>query len=427
MTIDHIAAVRLGDADYDAARATKYDAGEPAVILQPSSAKEVAESLSHARTEGLPVAIRNGGHNALSFGTIDGGVIIDLSKLDTVELLDDNRVRVGGGATWGPAAAELAKHGLAVSSGDTVSVGVGGLTQAGGFGWMVRKHGVAADNLLAAEVVTAAGEVVRASATENDDLFWALRGGAGNFGVVTALEFQAQPVTTVHYGSITYELERLDELLKGWVSALRDAPEELTVSIALTPALGPFPAAAMLYLCLVGGDTSAIDPFRAIGTVIAEDVVEVPYAEILEEGPPHQEVTPVIGNAFVESVDESVVDAVVKAYTAGGRIVFLRGLGGAYGRVGPSATALAHRSAEALIVSAAFVTPESTDADHEHARTVWRTIGDQGIGSYSGFLGSDSAEDIAAIWPPETMERLRQVKRTWDPENLFRRNFNIAP
>ncbi len=286
MTIDHIAAVRPGDADYDTARATKYDSAQPVLILRPSSPQEVAESLAHAKENGLPVAIRGGAHNALSYGTIDDGVVIDLSSFDQVEVLDDNRVRVGGGATWGPAAAELGKHGLAVSSGDTISVGVGGLTQAGGYGWMVRKHGLAVDNLMAAEVVTAAGDVVRASATENEDLFWALRGGAGNFGVVTAFEFQAQPVTSVHYGSITYELDRLDELLAGWVAALREAPDELTVSIALTPALGPFPAAAMLYLCLVGGDTSAIEPFRTIGTVISEDINEVPYAEILEEGPP---------------------------------------------------------------------------------------------------------------------------------------------
>ncbi len=427
MTIDHIVAVRPGDPDYDGARATKYDAALPALILRPSSPHEVAQALKHAQDEGLPVAIRGGAHNALSYATIDDGIIIDLSKLDQVEVLADNRVRIGGGATWGPAASELGKHGLAVSSGDTVSVGVGGLTQAGGFGWMLRKNGLAIDNLLAAEVVTATGEVVRASATENDDLFWALRGGAGNFGVVTAFEFQAEPVTTVHYGSITYELDRLDELLTNWAAVMREAPEELTASIALTPALGPFPAAAMVYLCLVGSDTSAIEPLRTIGTLITEDINEVPYAEVLEEGPPHQEVTPVIGNAFVESVNASVIDAIVKAYTSGGRIVFLRGLGGAYGRVAPSATALAHRSAEAMIISAAFVTPESTEADVEHAREVWRTIGDQGIGSYAGFLASETPEDIAALWPTETLERLRAVKRAWDPNNVFRRNFNIAP
>ncbi|MDR7085376.1 FAD/FMN-containing dehydrogenase [Aeromicrobium panaciterrae] len=427
MTIDHIAAIRPGDADYDSARATKYDTGTPALILQPTSPGEVAESVRHAQAEGLPIAVRNGGHNALSYGTIDDGLIIDLSKLDQVEILGDHRVRIGGGATWGPSATELGKHGLAISSGDTLSVGVGGLTQAGGIGWMVRKHGLALDNLLAAEVVTASGDVVRASAAENEDLFWGLRGGAGNFGVVTALEFQAQPVTTVHFGTIEYALEDLDQLVKGWAATMRTAPDEFTATLALRPAFGPFPAAAILFLCLAGDDLAAIEPFRAIGKVVAEDISEHVYAEVLEEGPPHQEVTPVIGNAFVESVDEPLITAVTEAYSAGGRVVFLRGLGGAYGRVDPSATAFAHRRAEALIVSAAFMNPESTDADFEHARAVWRTIGDQGFGSYSGFLGSDTAEDIAALWPKDTLDRLREVKRAWDPDNVFRRNFNIAP
>ena len=177
MTIDHIA-IRPGDTDYDAARTTIASTAEPAVVLRPQTPDEVAASLAYARAEGLPLAIRSGGHNALGFGNIDDGVVIDLSRLDQVEVLGDGRVRIGAGATWGPAAAALAKHGLAITSGDTISVGVGGLTQAGGIGWMVRKYGLTIDSLLAAEVVTAAGDVVRASATENADLFWALRGGA---------------------------------------------------------------------------------------------------------------------------------------------------------------------------------------------------------------------------------------------------------
>ncbi|WP_332643800.1 FAD-binding oxidoreductase [Aeromicrobium sp.] len=426
MTIDHIA-VRPGDPDYDTARTTKSGSANPSVVLRPTSPEEVAESLRYAKAEGLPVAIRNGGHNALSYGTIDDGAVIDLSHFDRVEALGEGRVRVGGGALWGPAAAELGKHGLAISSGDTISVGVGGLTQSGGFGWMVRKHGLALDNLLGAEVVTAAGDVVRASSTENADLFWALRGGAGNFGVVTAFEFQAQPVTTVHHGVIEYALENLDQLVNGWATAMRAAPDELTTTLALRPAFGPFPAAAIVFVCLAGDDTAALEPLRAIGTVVAEDIKEVAYAEVLEEGPPPQPVLPIIGNTFVESVNEPLIDAIVSAYSAGGRVVFMRYLGGEFGRVDPASTAFAHRGAEAMVISAAFMSPESTDADAEQARAVWRTIGDQGFGSYSGFLGSDTPEDIAALWPKATLDRLREVKRAWDPDNVFRRNFNIAP
>lgn len=426
MTIDTIA-IRPGHTEYDAARTTIMGRAEPAAVLRPTTPDEVPASIRHAQAERLPLAIRGGGHNALAFGNIDDGVVLDMSRLNQVELLGDGRVRIGGGATWGPAAAELAKHGLAITSGDTVSVGVGGLTQAGGIGWMVRKHGLALDSLLAAEVVTAAGDVVRASTTENEDLFWALRGGAGNFGVVTAFEFQAQPVTTVHYGTIAFALDDLHQLLKGWAAAMRTAPEELSTSLVLMPGFGDFPAGAVLYVCLAGDDTMAFEPLRAIGTVVAEDISERPYARILEEAHPPEGILPVIGNTLVESVDEPLIDAITAAYSAGGRVVFLRSLGGAFSRVDPGATAFAHRGAEALVVSAAFLTPDATEEQIEGARAVWRTIGDQGVGVYAGFLGSDTADDIAALWPTDTLERLRQIKRTWDPENVFRRNFNIVP
>jgi FAD/FMN-containing dehydrogenase len=425
MTIEHIA-IRPGHTDYDEARTTIAGTAEPAVVLRPTTPQEVAASLHHARAEGLPLAIRSGGHNALGFGNIDGGVVLDVSGLDQVELLGDGRVRIGAGATWGPAAAALAEHGLAITSGDTISVGVGGLTQAGGIGWMVRKYGLTIDSLLAADVVTAAGDVVRASATENEDLFWALRGGAGNFGVVTAFEFQAQPVSTVHFGTIAFALDDVPQLIKGWAGAMRGAPEELSTTLVLMPGFGDFPAGAILYVCLASDDTAALEPLRTIGTVVAEDVSERPYAEILEEAHPPEGVLPVIGNTLVESVDESLIEAIATAYAAGGRVVFLRSLGGAFGRVDSADTAFAHREAEALVVSAAFLPADSTEDQIAGARAVWRTIGDQGVGAYAGFLGSDTAEDLAALWPGETLERLREVKRTWDPENTFRRNFNVA-
>ena len=426
MTIEHIA-IRRDDAGYDDARTTIAGTAAPTVVLRPTTAAEVAASLEHARAEGLPLAIRSGGHNALGFGNVDDGAVLDLSRLDAVELLGDGRVRIGAGATWGAAAVALAEHGLAISSGDTRSVGVGGLTQAGGIGWMVRKHGLTVDSLLAAEVVTAAGEVVRASATENEDLFWALRGGAGNFGVVTAFEFRAAPVSTVHFGTIAFTLDDVPQLIKGWAGAMAGAPDELSTTLVLMPGFGDFPAGAILYVCLADEDPAALDPLRTIGTVVADNVSERPYAEILEEAHPPEGVLPVIGNTLVRSVDEPLIDAIATAYAAGGRVVFLRSLGGAFGRVDPAATAFAHRDAEALIVSAAFLPVDATEDQIAGARAVWRTIGDQGIGTYAGFLGSATDDDIAALWPAEALDRLRQVKRVWDPENAFRRNFNVVP
>jgi FAD/FMN-containing dehydrogenase len=426
MNIEHIA-IRPGDADYDEARTTVASTTEPGIVLRPRTPEEVVASIRHARAEGLPLAIRSGGHNVLGFGNNDGGAVIDVSRLDQVELLGDGRVRIGAGATWGPAAAALAEHGLAITSGDTVSVGVGGLTQAGGIGWMVRKHGLTIDSLLAAEVVTAAGDVVRASATENADLFWALRGGAGNFGVVTAFELQAQPVSTVHFGSIAFALDDVPQLMKSWAAAMRDAPDELSTTLVLTPGFGDFPAGAFVYACLAADDPSALEPLRTIGTVVEEDISVRPYAEILEEAGPPPGALPVLGNTLVESVDEPLIEAIATAYAAGERVVFLRSLGGAFGRVDRAETAFAHREAEALVVSAAFLPLDATEDQIAAARADWRTIGDRGVGSYAGFLGSDTADDIAALWPADTLERLRQVKRAWDPENVFRRNFNVAP
>lgn len=426
MNVNEIA-IRPGEDGYDAARTTIAGTALPAIVLRPRTAQEVAESIRLALDEGLPLAVRSGGHNVLNFGNVDDGAVIDLSGLDAVEVGDGDRVRIGAGATWGHAARQLRSHGLAISSGDTASVGVGGLTQAGGIGWMVRKHGLTIDSVVSAEVVTAAGDVVQASSTENADLFWALRGGAGNFGVVTAFEFQAQRVSTIHFGTITFALDDVPQLLKGWAAAMRTAPDELTTTLALMPGFGDFPAGAMLFVAYCGDDAAAIDPLRAIGVVVADEVSEKPYADVLEEAHPPPGVLPVVGNALVEAVDDDVASSVASAYAGGGRVVFLRSLGGAFGRVAPEATAFAHRSAEALIVSAALLPLDATSEQVEAAKAVWRTIGDQGIGSYAGFLGSDTDADLAALWPAATRQRLVDVKRTWDPDNTFRRNFNISP
>ena len=174
-------------------------------------------------------------------------------------------------------------------------------------------------------------------------------------------------------------------------------------------------------------DTSALEPFRTIGTVLAEDVRERPYASILEEAHPPEGLRPVVDNTLVDSVDGPLVDAIVTAYAAGGRAIFLRSLGGAFARVDPAGTAFAHRGAEALIASVAFLPLDATDEQAAELQAVWRTIGDQGTGAYAGFLSSDTADDVAALWPVDTLARLRQVKRTWDPDNVFRRNFNIEP
>jgi FAD/FMN-containing dehydrogenase len=426
MTIDQIA-IRPSDPEYDAARTTIAGTAEPAIVLRPTDATDVVAALEYVREAGLELAVRSGGHNPLGFGNSDGGAVLDLSRLDSVEMLGDGRVRIGAGATWGPAAVKLAEHGLAITSGDTISVGVGGLTQAGGIGWMVRKYGLTIDSLLGAEVVTARGDVVRADADTNPDLFWALRGGAGNFGVVTAFEFQAQQVSTVHFGTIGFALDDVPQLLKGWSETMRTAPDELSTALVLMPGFGDIPAGAVLYVCYCGNDPSELDALRALGNVQSDTVEEKPYAEVLEEAHPPEGILPVLGNTLVDELTGGCIEDIVAAYEQGGRVVFLRSLGGALGRIEPEQTAFAHRGAQVLVVSAKFLPLDASEDDISAARAQWQTISRHGSGSYAGFLGSNTDDDLAALYPPETLARLVEVKRTWDPDNVFRRNFNVRP
>ena len=208
--------------------------------------------------------MRSGGHSPLGHSTNTGGMVIDLAHLDAVDVLDADRrlVRVGGGSTWGKVAAVLEPYGWALTSGDTADVGVGGLTLGGGMGWMVRRHGLAIDNLVGARVVTADGRLVTASADENSDLFWALRGGGGNFGVVVDFDFVAQPVGTVHYGTVTYQVDDPADLIRRWRNAMRLAPEELSSTLALMPQMPGAPRTANLLLCYAGAPGTAGDRRR---------------------------------------------------------------------------------------------------------------------------------------------------------------------
>ena len=267
--------IEPGAAEYAAASRTVLATGNPAYVLRPTSVGDVQAGVTFAREVGLLLAVRGGGHGFAGFGTNDDGVVLDLGALDAVEVVDEERhvVRVGGGATWGQVMDALAPHGLAISSGDTKQVGVGGLTLTGGIGWKVRKYGLALDNLVAVEMVTATGELLRASGEENTELFWAVRGGGGNFGVVTAFEFLAHRTTDVFFGTISFPAAEAPRVLDGWAAYFREAPEELTSNVVLAnPFLGG-PNAPVQVLVTYDGDdpelaARAIDPIRRLGTVL---------------------------------------------------------------------------------------------------------------------------------------------------------------
>ena len=390
-----------------------------------------------AASAGLLLSVRGGGHGFPGFGTNDGGVVIDLSKLANVEIIDKERhhVRIGGGATWGQVAAALAPHGLAISSGDTKSVGVGGLTLTGGIGWKVRKHGLALDNVVAAEVVTATGQVVPASAQQNPELFWAIRGGGGNFGIVTAFEFAAGPTTDVFYGKIAFPASEAPAVLQGWADHLRTAPEELTSVVDFAnPFAGGPEAPVEIHVAFDGDDpqlaAQVINPIRRLGTVTGDDIALQPYADTLVDGTaPPPGIQFVIRSAFVDKESVPAVLQILAEVRASEQSPFItvRSVGGAVSRVPDDATAYAHRQAELMFVTTAAGPKPVVEAARPALEEIWGRLAPHVNGAYANFLTSATEEDVAAIYPTRTYQRLAAVKRRYDPGNLFARNHNIRP
>jgi FAD/FMN-containing dehydrogenase len=429
--------IEPGDPAYDAASRVVLASGSPDLVLRPSSAAGVQAAVRFAAASEHPLAVRGGGHSFPGFGTGDAAVVIDLGRLDGVEVTDEERglVRIGGGATWGQVADELRPYGLVISSGDTRSVGVGGLTLSGGIGWKVRRHGLALDSMVGAEVVTADGALVRASSDEHPDLFWALRGGGGNVGVVTTFEFVAQPTTEVFFGVISFPAAEAGVVLQGLADYLRTGPEEITVNVVMAnPFAGGPEAPVELHLAYDGDDAGlaalAIDPIRGLGTVLSDSVGLHPYADILEEGlAPPPGIVFWTRSAFVE---RDAVDEVLRILSGVGAserppIIQLRTLGGAVSRVDEGATAYAHRTAE-LMVATSLVGPEPVvNGARQALESIWRGLAPHVSGAYANFLsGSDEAE-VAAVYPAGTYRRLAAVKREYDPANLFSGNHNVRP
>lgn len=432
-----IETVGPGDEEYDDAARVFFATGAPALVVRPRDPRQVAVALTHAVGLGLAVSVRSGGHSPLGHGTNTDGMVIDLTHLDGVEVLDAGRrlVRVGGGATWGKVAEALASYGWGLTSGDTTDVGVGGLTLGGGIGWLVRKHGLAVDNLVGARVVTADGRLLTVSADEHPDLFWALRGGGGNFGVVVDFDFVAQEVASVHFGQVHYQLDDVADLVRRWRDAMRSAPDELSSTLAVMPQLPGSSAVATVLLCYAAepGTTTtevdaALEPLFELGTVRTAAVAERRYPEILEHAqhPPGFRMTG--RNTLVPSLAEDVIAAVAGLHgTPGPKAIAVRSLGGAFGRVPADATAFAHRDAEAMVFCGWLLPGTATDADVEQAVLPWLAVAALGTGTYVGFQGSATAADVAAAYPGATYDRLAAVKRTYDPGNLFALNHNITP
>ena len=413
--------------------ATAYGkVGRPQLAARPIDAADVAAAIAYARARGLDLSVRSGGHSPLNIN--DGGMVLDLSRIRDVEVLGGDRVRLGSGATWGSVAQELIDHDLAVSSGDTYTVGVGGLTLGGGIGWLVRQHGLAIDSLLEAEVVLPDGTIVTASDTSEPELFWALRGGGGNFGVVTRFTFQAHPLRGVVFGSIDVHPAALADLLSGWRDVMRAAPEKLNSTVYSTPEFGPeMPAETKVLVCYGGADVgeamSAIRPLLSLPGVTGNDVERRLFVEVFDEpSAPPGSIRIVDRNGFAGDFDDSLIERLTTTHAElRSAVLMVRYLRGALNRVSADATAFAHRDAEVFVSSAAFLPPDAPDSAERRILEDWSVLAERLTGTYGNFALRAYPDVLGLMYPPKTVERLRAAKRRYDPENVLAHNLNIVP
>ncbi len=434
-----------GHADYDAARKTSFFTAErrPAAIVRAASPQDVVAAVRFAGARGLPLAVRSGGHSLAHLSVVDGAIVVDLSGMKRVRIDPAARVaRVQAGATSGDLAGPAGAHGLALSTGDTHSVGMGGLTTGGGIGFMVRKHGLAIDNLIAAQVVTASGAIVTASADEHPDLFWAIRGGGGNVGIVTEFTYRLAPVGQILGGMLLLPATR--EVLRGYLDYSVAAPDELsTIANLMHAPPAPFvPAERVgelvlaIMVCWAGDEAAgrrALEPLRALGAPVAEAIGAMPYPAIYElTGDQAVAHGAAVRSMFAHDLSDAASDAAIEAMRRASSpysLVQFRGLGGAVARVPRDATAFAHRDKPYLLTIISIWLDPAEDAGAHAAWTeaLWQAVRPEGAGVYVNFLEDEGAERVREAYPPATYARLAEIKRAYDPHNMFRFNQNIPP
>ncbi len=431
------------DADYDAARTIMY-AGldqRPAAIVRVADADDVARVIGIARETGLELAVRSGGHSAAGHSSADGGVVIDVRDLKDLDIDVANKTAwAGSGLTAGEYSTVAAERGLATGFGDTGSVGIGGITLGGGVGYLGRKHGLTIDNLLAAEIVTAEGQVVVTDAGSHPDLFWAIRGGGGNFGVVTRFKFRLHDVSTFVGGVLV--LPATADSVAGFVSAAEAAPDELSTigNVMPCPPL-PFVAeehhgsivifAMLAYAGDAGAGEAALAPFRAVATPLADMVRPSTYPEMFPPDDPDYHPTAVSRTMFMDHIDRPVAETIMRfleASDASLRVAQLRVLGGAIARVPADETAYAHRASKIMVNVAAFYDGEGDKPIREAWVAEFSAALNQGeAGAYVNFVGDEGEARVRAAYPGATWDRLARIKAQYDPDNVFRLNQNIPP
>ncbi len=432
--------VRPEDADYDEAR-TVWNGmidKRPAVIAECADASDVAVAVNFARENNLVVAVRGGGHNVAGHATCDDGIVIDLTPMKNVTVDIGRRTAVAeGGVTWGDYDKETQRHGLASPGGAISTTGIAGLTLGGGFGWLSRSYGLACDNLISAEIVTANGEVLTASAEENPDLFWAIRGGGGNFGVVTRFEYRLQEVGELYAGLILYPRDRAGEFMRVYSEWTAKAPDEVASMAAFlhSPDGDPVVGAIVVYHGPKDEGERVIAPVRSLGSPALDDITPKPYTsvqQVLDDGFPRG-LRNYWKSTYLAELDEQCLDILVdhanRAPTTWCVVALEHMMGGAVARVGEDDTAFANRDAiYSLLILGRTDDPAGDGAVREWVRGLWKAVEPYSTGGvYVNYMGQDEAERIGEAYGTDHYARLAKIKNQYDPANLFRLNQNIAP
>jgi FAD/FMN-containing dehydrogenase len=428
------------DADYDEAR-TVWNGmidKRPAVIAECADASDVAVAVNFARENNLVVAVRGGGHNVAGHATCDDGIVIDLTPMKNVTVDIGRRTAVAeGGVTWGDYDKETQRHGLASPGGAISTTGIAGLTLGGGFGWLSRSYGLACDNLISAEIVTANGEVLTASAEENPDLFWAIRGGGGNFGVVTRFEYRLQEVGELYAGLILYPRDRAGEFMRVYSEWTAKAPDEVASMAAFlhSPDGDPVVGAIVVYHGPKDEGERVIAPVRSLGEPALDDITPKPYTsvqQVLDDGFPRG-LRNYWKSTYLAELGEQCLDILVdhanRAPTTWCVVGLEHMMGGAVARVGEDDTAFANRDAiYSLLILGRTDDPAGDGAVREWVRGLWKAVEPYSTGGvYVNYMGQDEAERIGEAYGTDHYARLAKIKNQYDPANLFRLNQNIAP
>jgi FAD/FMN-containing dehydrogenase len=433
-----------GDPDYEAARHVVYPAIDlrPTAIVRAASTGDVATTIRFAADSGLPLAVRSGGHSVAGHGTIEDGIVLDLRELRGIEIDPGSRTAwAGSGATTGEYTEAAGVHGLATGFGDAGTVGLGGITLGGGVGFLSRKHGLTIDSLLAAELVSADGELRLVDESNDPELFWALRGGGGNFGVVTRLRFRLHELAEFTGGMLL--LPATPEVIAGAVAVAQEAPRELSAIFNVMPAppMPMIPAEhhgkliVMALLAYAGPEaeaTRAIAPLRELAEPLHDAVTAQPYAAMFppeDEDAPHPSAA--LSTVYADELGDATAETIIarlEQLPHGMGVVQLRALGGAIADVPAEATAYAHRDRGLMLSSAAlYMEPEGQASSQEWAEGSAAMLRSGAPAAYVNFLADEGPERVREAYPGRTWERLTAVKARVDPGNLFRRNQNIPP